>query len=142
MAIDSINAGNTLATAALEKSSSLKLETAQPTNKNTYGAAYSMRAGLENYKIAEQAAKQASKLNVKPSGSGVVNFAGMVKNTLDRMKDKIHKAEKTSVQRTVANQSLEELTVAMAEAEIHVQAIRSMHERIVNALQEILRIPI
>ncbi len=61
---------------------------------------------------------------------------------MQETKDKLDKAENSTVKSAKGEISLEELAISVANAEVSLKALISIRDKLVSALQDILRMPI
>lgn len=105
-------------------------------------------------RAANAAAAYASRL-VRPDiagkpGAGAVDgaaeqgtgFAGMVKSALDSTSQTLKRAEVLSNQALVNPTDLGQVVTAVASAEVTLQTVVAVRDRVVQAYQDILRMPI
>lgn len=76
-----------------------------------------------------------------PTSSGD-DFTSLVEQALQETKDKLDKAENSTVKSAKGEISLEELAISVANAEVSLKALISIRDKLVSALQDILRMPI
>jgi flagellar hook-basal body complex protein FliE len=87
----------------------------------------------------EATAKGALDTRAEDQGDG---FAGMVKSALDSTSATLKKSEALSNQALVNPADLGEVVTAVASAEVTLQTVVAVRDRVVQAYQDILRMPI
>ena len=84
------------------------------------------------------------------SGSGMAprtsdpggDFAAMVKNATESVGDAAKTSEATSLQAIAGNADLNEVVAAVTNAEVALQTVLAVRERVIQAYQDIIRMPI
>jgi len=70
------------------------------------------------------------------------SFGNLLANTIDNAIDANRKSENTSIQSASGQSSLQDVVEAVNAAEISLQTVVSIRDRVISAYQEILRMPI
>lgn len=76
------------------------------------------------------------------SDSGEGNFASMVEEAISSTKTNIEKADQAAKGSVIGEVSMEDLAIAVANAETSLKAIVAIRDKVVNAYQDIIRMPI
>jgi len=76
-----------------------------------------------------------------PAGAGE-NFGDMLKSAVDGVVDTISKGEQASLQAATGKADLAQVTEAINNAEVAVQTVTAVRDRVVAAYQDIMRMPI
>lgn len=87
----------------------------------------------------EAAAKSATEARAAQQGEG---FAGLVKSALDGTAQTLKKSEALTNQALVNPADLGQVVTAVASAEVTLQTVVAVRDRVVQAYQDILRMPI
>ena len=87
----------------------------------------------------EMAAKSGTDVRAATQGDG---FAGMVKSALENTTQTLKKSEALTNQALVNPADLGQVLTAVASAEITLQTVVAVRDRVVQAYQDILRMPI
>lgn len=87
----------------------------------------------------DAAANSATEARAANEGDG---FAGMVKSALDSTAQTLKKSETMTNQALVNPADLGQVVTAVASAEITLQTVVAVRDRVVQAYQDILRMPI
>ncbi len=93
---------------------------------------------------ALNAYNKASSLEVKGFGGAEQSedFTSLVEKALQDTKGKLDNAEATTIKSVKGEVSLDELAISIANAEVSLKALISIRDKLVSALQDILRMPI
>jgi flagellar hook-basal body complex protein FliE len=75
-----------------------------------------------------------------PAGDGA-GFAGALKNAMGSLADSVRESEKATVAGIAGKTGLAEVVNAVNNADLAVQTALAVRDRVVNAYQEILRMP-
>ena len=75
-----------------------------------------------------------------PASGG--SFAEMVKSAAEGAIEQLEQGEKMSAQATVGKADLSDVVTAVSNAEVTLQTVVAVRDRVVQAYQEILRMPI
>ena len=80
---------------------------------------------------------------VTPGGGDAgSSFAGMVKAGLDSTRADLRAGEAKAVQALTGKASLQDVVEAVTEAELSLQKMTAVRDRVISAYQEIMRMPI
>ena len=97
-----------------------------------------------NFTDAVNAYANAGKIGLTPSapaGAGET-FGDMLKSTVDGVVDTISKGEQASLTAATGKADLAQVTEAINNAEVAVQTVTAVRDRVVAAYQDIMRMPI
>jgi flagellar hook-basal body complex protein FliE len=87
-----------------------------------------------------------SKIGDKSAGSGDegdgFSFGGMIKSALDSVVSTQKKSEAVSAQAVMGKADLTDVVNAVTEAEMTLQTVMTVRDRLVSAYQDIMRMPI
>ena len=103
---------------------------------------YTLSSGVQKYQAAKNQSISSIQNKPTPPASDVVDFSAMVNRALQTMQQKIKNAEIKSIEGTLGKANIEDIIVAVAEADANVQGFKKVHETILNSFQELLRIPV
>lgn len=81
-------------------------------------------------------------INLQDSEDSKNVFSSLVDNLLTSNVDKVKRAEQTSQSVINGESSIEDLAIAIADAEISLKAMVAIRDKIVSAYQDIIRMPI
>jgi flagellar hook-basal body complex protein FliE len=76
-----------------------------------------------------------------PSGSGGIDFGEMLKEATEGVVDKLQVADAQSLEAVAGTASLDEVVMAVTQAEMALNTVVSIRDRVIQAYQEILRMP-
>lgn len=76
------------------------------------------------------------------SGSGGIDFGEMLKEATEDVVDKLQVADAQSLEAVAGSASLDEVVMAVTQAEMALNTVVSIRDRVIQAYQEILRMPI
>jgi flagellar hook-basal body complex protein FliE len=76
------------------------------------------------------------------SGSGGIDFGEMLKEATEDVVDKLQAADAQSLEAVAGTASLDEVVMAVTQAEMALNTVVSIRDRVIQAYQEILRMPI
>lgn len=76
------------------------------------------------------------------SEAGQSNFASMVSDALSSVRDASGKAEQQSLQSIQGNAPLHDVVAAVSNAEVTLQTVVAVRDRVISAYQDIIRMPI
>jgi flagellar hook-basal body complex protein FliE len=76
------------------------------------------------------------------SGSGGIDFGEMLKEATEDVVDKLQVADAQSLEAVAGTASLDEVVMAVTQAEMALNTVVSIRDRVIQAYQEILRMPI
>src|SRR5690242_8808303 len=96
-------------------------------------------------KIADAVAAYANAGKAAAPGAGAgagTNFADMVRNAAEGAVDTLRESEAASMQATTGKADLTQVVTAVSNAEVTLQTVAALRDRVVQAYQEILRMPI
>ena len=79
---------------------------------------------------------------VTPGGDAGSTFAGMVRAGLDSTRADLRAGEAKAVQALTGKASLQDVVEAVTEAELSLQKMTAVRDRVISAYQEIMRMPI
>jgi flagellar hook-basal body complex protein FliE len=79
---------------------------------------------------------------VKVGGAGGVNFSDMLKSAVETSADTMTKAEKVGLQAVAQKADVVDVATAVNAAEVTLQTVVAVRDRMVQAYQEIMRMPI
>jgi len=99
---------------------------------------------VDNLKImdAMNAYNKSAGLSGSYSTNDAPDFTQMVEQAISSTKTKIDTAEQAVAGNIVGEVSLDELAIAVANAETSLKAVVNIRDRIVNAYQDIIRMPV
>ena len=75
-------------------------------------------------------------------GGGAANFAQLVRTGLDGVRSDLHASEAKSIQALTGRATLQDVVEAVTEAELSLQKMTAVRDRVISAYQEIMRMPI
>jgi len=75
-------------------------------------------------------------------GSDKFSFGNMVKNTIDQVVSTQKKSEAVSAQAIAGKANITDVVQAVTEAEMTLQTVMTVRDRLVGAYQDIMRMPI
>lgn len=81
-------------------------------------------------------------IGIKETTQNDGSFSSLVDSILTSNIDKVKTAEKTSMSVNKGEASVEDLAIAVADAEISLKALIAIRDKIVSAYQDIIRMPI
>jgi flagellar hook-basal body complex protein FliE len=88
------------------------------------------------------AAKSAITGAAPSNAAGGGSFAGMVNNAASEAIGSLQKSESTSLQAVTGKADLTEVVTAVSNAEVTLQTVAALRDRVVSAYQSILQMPI
>lgn len=91
---------------------------------------------------AYQAAARAAAKPPAAEGGDTVEFGGLVKNAVQAAQDAGLKAEKASLAAAAGRADIVDVVTAVAAAETTLETVIAVRDQVINAYQEILRMPI
>jgi flagellar hook-basal body complex protein FliE len=77
-----------------------------------------------------------------PAASAGGSFADLLKQTAQGVVDTLHQGEQASLQAVAGKADLTEVTAAVSNAEAALQTVVAVRDRVIQAYQDILRMPI
>jgi flagellar hook-basal body complex protein FliE len=77
-----------------------------------------------------------------PEAAGAGNFAGMVRESAANTVNSLRDAERASVQAVTGQADVGQVVTAIANAETSLQAAIAVRDRVIQAYQDIMRMPI
>ncbi|MGD9637703.1 MAG: flagellar hook-basal body complex protein FliE [Alphaproteobacteria bacterium] len=95
---------------------------------------------LAAYNAASKMKPEASSVADKPNASGT--FADMVKNVVEDTVEANRASEKLSMQAIAGEADLREVVAAVSNAEMALETVVTIRDKVTAAYQEILRMPI
>ena len=106
--------------------------------------AVDISSAVNAYREAAIAVREAGKTDdVAPSAdAGGNSFAGMVKDSLDRAIETGQRAEQLSMAKIYGEASMVDVVTAVANAEHTLETVVAVRDKVLQAYQEILRMPI
>ena len=81
-------------------------------------------------------------LTEKVSGGSAASFSEFLGNTIGEAISSTRRAETVGTRALVGKASLDDLAVAVSNAELTLKAITAIRDRVVNAYQDIIKMPI
>jgi flagellar hook-basal body complex protein FliE len=91
---------------------------------------------------AYQSAAKAVTGQTTTTPGGETSFGDMLKNAAGNVIDTISKGEQASLQAATGSADLTQVTAAVNNAEIAVQTVVAIRDRVISAYQDIMRMPI
>ncbi len=88
------------------------------------------------------AGKAAAGAGVGGTAAGGTSFADMVRNAAEGAVDTLRESEAVSLQAATGKADLTQVVTAVSNAEVTLQTVAALRDRVVQAYQEILRMPI
>jgi flagellar hook-basal body complex protein FliE len=99
----------------------------------------SLNAALAAYRNAANAlGKQGS----EPAKTGAADFSSLVKDAIGTASDTMARGEKLSAQSVAGKAELTDVVTAVTSAELTLQTVVAVRDRVISAYQEIMRMPI
>ena len=77
-----------------------------------------------------------------PASGGGSDFAAMVKDAAEGAIETLRHGEQQSMKAVAGTADMTEVVTAMAQAELTLQTVVSLRDRVISAYQEILRMPV
>jgi len=74
-------------------------------------------------------------------GAGKLNFSDLVKNGLQGASDTLYNAEAMKMESLTGKVDLSDLVTAVSEAELTLNTVVAVRDRVINAYQDIIRMP-
>ena len=101
-------------------------------------------SAVNAYREAAGAVREAGKTgDVAPTGeAGGASFAGLVKDSLDNAVQVGERAEQLSMAQIVGEANMMDVVTAVANAEHTLETVVAVRDKVLQAYQEILRMPI
>lgn len=78
----------------------------------------------------------------EPAKSGAADFSNLVKDALDTATSTMARGEKQSIQSVAGKAELTDVVTAVTSAELTLQTVVAVRDRVISAYQEIMRMPI
>lgn len=78
----------------------------------------------------------------EPSKSGTADFSNLVKGALDTATSTMTRGETLSAQSVAGKAELTDVVTAVTSAELTLQTVVAVRDRVISAYQEIMRMPI
>jgi len=88
------------------------------------------------------AATQLAKPGLKTEASEGPSFGELLRHAAESSLETLHKGEQMSVQGVLGKADLTDVVTAVQNAEVTLQAVTAVRDRVITAYQEILRMPI
>ena len=79
---------------------------------------------------------------IEKTKTGGADFAGMVKDVVEQSAQNLAVGEKAAVERLTSDSEIVDLVTAVTNAEITLQAVVAVRDRVIQAYQEIIQMPI
>ena len=99
-----------------------------------------------NFTDAVNAYANAGRIAAGQAGQGAAgageSFGDLLKNAANSVVDTVSKGEQLSMQAAVGKADLSQVTEAVTNAEVAVQTVVALRDRVVQAYQDIMRMPI
>ena len=99
--------------------------------------AVNMGAAVNAY---ANAAKIAS--NTPPPAKGGESFGKMLQDAASSLTDTLNKSEQASLQAVTGNADLASVTQAVTDAQVALQTVVAVRDRVISAYQDIIKMPI
>lgn len=77
-----------------------------------------------------------------PGDDGGVSFSDFLKNSLENTVDKIREGERMSARAVTGEADVTDVVQAVTQAELALQTVVALRDRLVSAYQDIMRMPI
>ncbi len=90
-------------------------------------------------RIARQEAGDGLGANPSPPGQ---DFAGLLQDAAERAIETMHEGERQSLKAVAGTADITEVVTAMAQAELTLQTVVTLRDRVIQSYQEILRMPV
>jgi flagellar hook-basal body complex protein FliE len=94
------------------------------------------------YKAAAKAAATGDAAKAAPSATGGDSFAGMVGDSLNQAVKSGYNAENLSLKQIAGEADLKDVITAVANAEQTLETVVAVRDKVLNAYNEILKMPI
>lgn len=101
-----------------------------PVNFNDALAAYS------------RVARQQTLPGMEPRAAPKADFAGMLEDAAKNVAETLHESERQSIRAAAGTADINEVVAAVSRAEITLQTVVAVRDKVLQAYQEILRMPI
>ncbi len=88
------------------------------------------------------AATSLGKQSIEPSKTGAQEFSGLVKDAIGTASGTMARGEKLSMQSVTGKAELTDVVTAVTSAELTLQTVVAVRDRVIQAYQEIIRMPI
>jgi flagellar hook-basal body complex protein FliE len=88
------------------------------------------------------AANALGKQGTDPAKAGAADFSGLVKDAIGSAADTMARGEKLSAQSVAGKAELTDVVTAVTSAELTLQTVVAVRDRVISAYQEIMRMPI
>ncbi len=76
------------------------------------------------------------------SASSLDDFSSILTNTLGNQANKVKQSEQVALQTLTGDASIEELTLAISQAQSALRTITAVRDRVISAYQDIIKMPI
>lgn len=90
----------------------------------------------------QNAAKALSKQGTDPAEAGPADFSSLVKDAIGTATETMGRGEKLSAQSVAGKAELTDVVTAVTSAELTLQTVVAVRDRVISAYQEIMRMPI
>jgi len=102
-----------------------------------------MNEALAVYRAAASAIESKSAGKTESAGAAAPSsFGSLLKAELDQAKGAVAESEKASLQAMTGQASVQEVVEAVSAAELGLQKVTAVRDRVISAYQEIIRMPI
>lgn len=78
----------------------------------------------------------------EPAKSGAADFSNLVKDAIGTSAETMARGEKLSIQSVAGKAELTDVVTAVTSAELTLQTVVAVRDRVISAYQEIMRMPI
>lgn len=90
----------------------------------------------------QNAANALGKQGTEPAKTGTADFSNLVKGAIGSAADTMAHGEKLSVQSVAGKAELTDVVTAVTAAELTLQTVVAVRDRVISAYHEIMRMPI
>jgi flagellar hook-basal body complex protein FliE len=80
--------------------------------------------------------------SLEPRKTGTQDFSGLVKNAIGTAASTMARGEKLSIQSVAGKAELTDVVTAVTSAELTLQTVVAVRDRVIQTYQEIIRMPI
>ncbi len=80
--------------------------------------------------------------NSTPVSKGAEGFGKMLQDAASSFTDTMHKSEQASMQAATGNADLASVTQAVTDAQVALQTVVAVRDRVISAYQDIIKMPI
>lgn len=88
------------------------------------------------------AANALGKQGAEPSKAGAADFSSLIKDAIGTSAETMAQGEKLSAQSVAGKAELTDVVTAVTSAELTLQTVVAVRDRVISAYQEIMRMPI